>query len=143
MIKEIRDGNTLLALMISGRFKESGITFFTEGSLSQQLAFMNHPKGKEIAPHVHNPVHREVATTQEVLILRKGRLRVDFYGEDRGYLESHVIGANDVLLLIRGGHGFEVLEEIEMFEVKQGPYAGDSDKTRFDSVDAQNIKIIE
>tara|TARA_Y100000588_G_scaffold341060_1_gene384817 strand:- start:270 stop:701 length:432 start_codon:yes stop_codon:yes gene_type:complete len=143
MIKEIRDRDTLLAILISGRFKESGITFFTEGSLSQQLAFMNHPKGKEIPPHVHNPVHREVTTTQEVLILRKGRLRVDFYGEDRDYLESIVIEADDVLLLISGGHGFEVLEEIEMFEVKQGPYAGDSDKTRFEPVDPQKIKIAE
>ena len=131
MTKEIHDGDVLLALLISGRFVKPGITFFTEGTLSQQLAFMQHPAGKTIDPHVHNAVHREVTSTQEVLMLRKGRLRVDFYGEDRSYLESHVIEAGDVLLLIRGGHGFEVLEEIEMFEVKQGPYAGDEDKIKF------------
>ncbi|MBG29609.1 MAG: hypothetical protein CMI31_06360 [Opitutae bacterium] len=143
MIKEIHHGKTLLALLISGRFSKPGITFFTEGSLSQQLAFMQHPVGKTIVPHVHNTVQREVSSTQEVLMLRKGRLRVDFYGDDQNYLESHVMEAGDLILLIQGGHGFEALEEIEMFEVKQGPYAGDSDKTRFEPVSPQDIKIIE
>ena len=143
MIKEIHDGDSLLALLISGRFTKPGITFFTEGSLSQQLAFMQHPPGKIIVPHVHNSVQREVTSTQEVLLLRKGRLRVDFYGEDQRYLESHVMESGDLILLIQGGHGFEVLEEIEMFEVKQGPYAGDSDKTRFEPVSPEDIKIID
>ena len=143
MIKEIHHGKTLLALIISGRFSKPGITFFTEGSLSQQLAFMQHPAGKTIVPHVHNAVQREVSSTQEVLMLRKGRLRVDFYGDDQNYLESHVMEAGDLILLIQGGHGFEALEEIEMFEVKQGPYAGDSDKTRFEPVTPRDIKIIE
>ena len=84
-----------------------------------------------IQPHVHNPVAREVHYTQEVLFIRKGRLRVDFYGSDREYLESVVLEAGDTILLIAGGHGFEVLEEVEMLEVKQGPYVGDHDKTRF------------
>lgn len=92
---------------------------------------MHHPTGKLIAPHIHNPVPREVIYTQEVLFLRKGKLRVDFYDQDRTYLFSRVLEAGDVILLIKGGHGFEVLDEIEMFEVKQGPYAGDHDKTRF------------
>jgi hypothetical protein len=143
MIKEIHNGKTLLALLISGRFSKPGITFFTEGSLSQQLAFMQHPAGKTIVPHAHNIVQREVSSTQEVLMLRKGRLRVDFYGDDQNYLESHVMEAGDLILLIQGGHGFEALEEIEMFEVKQGPYAGDSDKTRFEPVTPRDIKIIE
>jgi mannose-6-phosphate isomerase-like protein (cupin superfamily) len=101
------------------------------------------PKGKTIEPHVHNPVSREVHYTQEVLFIRKGRLRVDFYDEARNYLESRELGAGDVILLAGGGHGFEVLEEIEMIEVKQGPYAGDADKTRFPGVSASQIKLPE
>ena len=134
MIKEIKHQSQLLALIISNKFKESGIHFFTPNELSQQLAYMRHPAGKIIQPHVHNPVPRQVHYTQEVLILKKGKLRVDFYDEQQNYLESHILEAGDVILLATGGHGFEVLEEIEMFEVKQGPYAGDSDKTRFDSI---------
>ncbi len=90
---------------------------------------------------LHNPVRREVQYTQETLFIRRGQLRVDFYSEDRDYLESRVLQSGDVILLIRGGHGFQVLEELEMIEVKQGPYAGDQDKTRFDGVAVEQIKI--
>ena len=80
---------------------------------------------------MHNPVERTVAYTQETLFIKRGRLRVDFFDDHQTYLESRELGAGDVVLLVRGGHGFEVLEELEMIEVKQGPYAGDHDKTRF------------
>src|SRR5947208_10916762 len=102
-----------MSIIVRGEFREAGIHFFTENSLSQQLAFMSHPAGKLIAPHIHNPVPREVQFTQEVLFIRKGRLRVDVYDADRHYLESRVLGPGDVILLIQGGHGFEVLEYVE------------------------------
>ncbi len=58
------------------------------------------------------------------------RVRVDFYDDDQRYLESRILRKGDVLLLAYGGHGFEMLEPTEMIEVKQGPYAGEADKTR-------------
>ena len=111
--------------------------------LSQQLAFMRHPTGKLIEPHVHNPVPRQVQFTQETLFIRKGKLRVDFYDPERQYLESRILRAGDVILLIQGGHGFEVLEEIEMIEVKQGPYVGEEDKTRFIGIDKDQVRLAE
>ena len=141
MINVIEHHGQLLALILSHRFQEPGIHFFTPGELSQQLAFMRHPVGKVIPPHVHNPVAREVHYTQEVLFLKKGRLRVDFYDSDQCYLESRILEAGDVILLATGGHGFEVLEEIEMIEVKQGPYAGEADKTRFVGITAAQARI--
>ena len=134
MIDKITYNNNLLALIVSHKFKKSGVHFFTDNDLSQQLAYMHHPKGKIIQPHVHNPVLREVHYTQEVLFIKKGKLRVDFYSEKQEYLESRILEAGDVILLIQGGHGFEVLEEVEMFEVKQGPYVGSQDKTRFKGI---------
>ncbi len=131
MIEQIEHGGLLLALIVSHRFEKPGITFFTPNDLSQQLAYMHHPQGKIIEPHMHNPVAREVQYTQETLIIKRGKLRVDFYDRDRNYLESRTLTDGDVILLVQGGHGFEVLEELEMFEVKQGPYTGDHDKTRF------------
>jgi mannose-6-phosphate isomerase-like protein (cupin superfamily) len=95
---------------------------------------MRHPAGKIIAPHVHKPILREVQYTQEVLFLKKGRLRVDFYDNRGGYLSSRILSSGDVILLATGGHGFEVLEELEMYEVKQGPYAGENDKDRFHGI---------
>ncbi len=141
MIESIQHHGHLLALILSHRFQEPGIHFFTPDDLSQQLAYMRHPVGKVIPPHVHNPVAREVHFTQEVLFLKKGRLRVDFYDSDQQYLESRILEAGDVILLATGGHGFEVLEEIEMIEVKQGPYAGEADKTRFVGITAAQASI--
>lgn len=143
MIKEIKYKDTLLAIIIPHAYHKPGISFLTSNELSQQLAYMEHPKGHEIAAHVHNPVHRSVVYTRETLIIRKGKLQVDFYDDDQTYIESHVIEAGDVILLVSGGHGFKVLEDIEMIEVKQGPYAGEGDKTRFPSVSEEKIIMRE
>lgn len=131
-VQEIVHNGQLLAIIISAEFREPGIHFFTPNDLSQQVAYMQHPAGKQIQPHVHNPVPREVNYTQEVLLIKRGSLRVDFYSEQQEYLESYLLKTGDVILLIQGGHGFEVLEDLEMIEVKQGPYVGENDKTRFD-----------
>jgi mannose-6-phosphate isomerase-like protein (cupin superfamily) len=130
-IEQIKFKGELLAIIVSSKFKTDGIHFFTDNELSQQLAYMKHPKGKQIQPHVHNPVPREVKYTQEVLFIKSGKLKVNFYSEKQEYLENRILETGDVILLIKGGHGFEVLEELEMFEVKQGPYVGEEDKTRF------------
>ena len=141
MFETIKVGDQLFAIIVSRDFNKSGIHFFTPNDLSQQLAYMRHPAGKVIDPHIHNPVHRNVQYTQEVLFIKRGRLRVDFYDNDQNYLESRILQGGDVILLVTGGHGFEVLEEIEMIEVKQGPYAGDDDKTRFDGISAREVTI--
>ena len=141
MITEIRHQGELMAMILPNQFREPGIHFFTPNDFSQQLAYMRHPTGKVIPPHVHNAVPRQVHYTLEVLFIKKGRLRVDFYDAGRNYIDSRVLGAGDTILLATGGHGFEVLEEIEMIEVKQGPYAGEADKTRFASVTADKIQL--
>lgn len=141
MIREIIHNNQLLAIIISNKYSEPGIHFFTPDEFSQQLAFMKHPAGKVIQPHVHNPVQREVHYTKETLFIRKGKVRVDFYTEQQTYIESYILETGDVILLSEGGHGFEILEETEMIEVKQGPYAGEKDKTRFAPTERLNLNI--
>jgi len=142
MVDYIRHNGVLLAVIVAGSFSEPGIRFFTPHELSQQLAYMRHPAGKVIPPHVHTPAPRTVNYTQEVLVIRRGKLRVDFYDEARLYVESRILGAGDVILLAIGGHGFEVLEDLEMIEVKQGPYAGEQDKQRFTGITAEQVKIL-
>jgi hypothetical protein len=78
MLEKINHNGELLAIIVRGTFKEPGIHFFTEDHYSQQIAYMGHPVGKQILPHVHNRVDRNVAYTQEVLFIRKGKIRVDF-----------------------------------------------------------------
>jgi mannose-6-phosphate isomerase-like protein (cupin superfamily) len=142
MVEEIVDNGELLAIIVRNDFDKQGISFFTRDEQSQQLGFMRHPTGTIIRPHIHNPVSREIQYTQEVLFIKSGKLRVDFYNTEQQYLYSRILGAGDVVLLATGGHGFEVLEEIRMIEVKQGPYAGEADKTRFDSNPGPSLKII-
>ncbi|MBR6255776.1 MAG: hypothetical protein IKR23_00230 [Lachnospiraceae bacterium] len=139
MVEIIKKKNKTLAFIIRDGHECQGVDFITPNEYSQQVAYMHHPAGKVIDAHVHNPVHRSVMFTQEVLFIKKGKLRVDFYDEYEDYLESRVLNGGDVLLLVSGGHGFKALEELEMVEVKQGPYAGDNDKTRFTGVDEDKI----
>lgn len=132
MIEFVNHYEKSLAVIIRKEFDEAGIHFFTPNTFSQQLAYMKRPENYVIAPHVHNPVPREVVYTQEVLFIKSGKVRVDFYSRNRDYLESRILTSGDVILLADGGHGFEMLEESEIIEVKQGPYSGDKDKTRFE-----------
>lgn len=138
---EIRKKDRLLAIIIKKDYTCNGVDFITPDEFSQQLAYMHHPAGKVIDAHVHNVVHRDVVYTQEVLFIKKGKLRVDFYDDYKDYLESCILEAGDTILLTSGGHGFKVLEEVEMIEVKQGPYAGDQDKTRFGGIADEEVVI--
>jgi mannose-6-phosphate isomerase-like protein (cupin superfamily) len=131
--EEIIIDGRLCAILLRADYDEGGLQFFTSNELSQQLASMSYKPGKIIPAHTHQAVRREVLYTQEALFVRKGKLRVDFYSADHKYHRSRILGAGDVILLIAGGHGFEVLEELNMVEVKQGPYAGDGDKLVFSS----------
>lgn len=131
----------LCAIVLKAVHDQQGIQFFTSNELSQQLASMSYPPGKIIGAHSHNPVRREVLYTQETLFIRKGKLRVDFYSDQQEYYCSRILGAGDVILLIAGGHGFEVLEALNMVEVKQGPYAGDMDKKAFVAATPAELKF--
>ncbi len=138
-VEEVKKKNKLLAMIIRNDYTCGGVDFITPNEYSQQVAYMHHPTGKVIDAHVHNMVHRNVVLTQEVLFIKKGILRVDFYDDYEDYLESRDLHAGDIILLVSGGHGFKVLEEVEMIEVKQGPYAGEQDKRRFEGVDNDQI----
>ena len=140
-IIQVKNDGVLLAIIIRHTYQKPGISFFTPGDLSQQMAYMQHPAGHIIQPHVHNEVVREIHSTQEVLVIRRGRLRVDFYDEERNYIESRLLESGDLILLASGGHGFETLEDVEMFEIKQGPYAEEKDKSRFEGVKGTEIII--
>ncbi len=134
MIEKIEKDNKILAIIIRASYSDNGVHFFTPNDFSQQLAFMKHPKNTLIDAHTHNIVLREVSLTQEVLVIRKGKIKVYLYDENRNFIESHILLAGDIILLAHGGHGFECIEDVEMVEVKQGPYLGEKDKVRFDGL---------
>ena len=143
MVETVNFGDIMLAVILRANYYAEGIQFFTPNDFSQQLGYMNRPLGYVIPPHVHNPVAREVQFTKEVLIIKSGKVRVDFYDDDQKYLESRILNQGDIVLLAFGGHGFEMLEASEIVEIKQGPYAGEGDKTRFSPISSSQIRITE
>ena len=143
MIEKIMHKNRIISIIIKNNFKKEGITFLTPNDYSQQLAYMNHPTGKKILPHVHNFIPRKIFYTQEVLFIKKGKIRVDLYDENQIYLKSRILETGDVILLAIGGHGIEILEETEIIEVKQGPYAGEHDKSHFNGISDSEVKLQE
>lgn len=137
--EKIELGGKILGMIIRADYHKEGISFFSPDEFSQQLGYMNRPDGYVIAPHTHNLVERKVDMTQEVLFVRSGKVRVDFYDDAQKYLESRIVSTGDVLMLAHGGHGFKVLERAEMIEVKQGPYCGELDKVRFEPISDEQV----
>ncbi len=140
-IENVYEEKKLLAIILRTSFKKEGIDFFTPPDFSQQLGYMNRPKGYKIQPHIHKKIERTIQYTHEVLFIKKGLVRVDFYKNDKTYLNSKLLNNGDVILLSSGGHGFEMLEDSEIIEVKQGPFAGSIDKTRFEFVSENELEI--
>lgn len=141
MIEKIYNNHLLLSIIIRKSFEKNGIEFFTNDNDSQQLGYMNRPKDYVIPPHRHNLVPREVHLTQEVLFIKSGKVRVDFFDNDQQYIQSTVLNTGDVILLSDGGHGFKMLEQSEIIEVKQGPYCGEQDKVRFEPINDNDVKL--
>tara|TARA_B100001057_G_scaffold57221_1_gene50730 strand:- start:1530 stop:1973 length:444 start_codon:yes stop_codon:yes gene_type:complete len=146
MIEKITHKKKLFALIVRNKYrKKKGINFFTDKKASQQVGFMKHKKDYVILPHKHNKRKKtaiaKIDSTTEVLIILKGILRVDFYSPNEKYLFSKKLYENDLIMLSSGGHGFKILKDVEMIEVKQGPYFISKDKVKFDKTDESKIKI--
>jgi len=131
-IETIKNKENIIAIIIYSNYQSQGTSFFTPSNFSQQLAFISRKQNETIRPHIHKIVKRDIHFTQETLVIKKGKVKVDFYDSEKNYLQSRVLGSGDVLLLADGGHGFKALEDLEMIEIKQGPYLGDQDKIIFE-----------
>lgn len=134
-IERIYYRDILLSIIIRDNYHAEGITFITPEDTPHQLGYMNREADYIIAPHVHNKVPRIIEYTQETLIIKSGEVRVDFYTDDREYIESRLLYKGDIILLAYGGHGFKMMQPSEIVEIKQGPYCGAMDKVRFEPID--------
>lgn len=142
MIEKIIHKKKLLALIVRGKYRnKKGIHFFTPNSATQQFGYMKHKKQHLIKPHLHQKRLTKILSTTEVILILKGMLRVDFYTPKKKYLFSKILKKNDIIMLVNGGHGFKVLKNIEMLEIKQGPYSISKDKVKFENIDEKKIKI--
>jgi len=131
MIENVLLDGEIQAIILRANFQKEGIEFFTPSDFSQQLGYMNRPKGHKIQPHKHRQVTREISLTQEVLFIKTGKVLVNFYNNEQKLFTSEILNEGDIVLLASGGHGFEFLETSEIIEVKQGPYLHKDDKIIF------------
>ena len=142
MIEKIIYKRKLLALIVRAKYrKRKGITFFTPNESTQQFGYMKHKKNYLIKPHLHKRRITKMSYTTEVILLLQGELRVDFYNLFQKYLFSKILKKGDIIMLVHGGHGFKILKDIEMLEIKQGPYSLIRDKIKFKNIDEKKIKI--
>lgn len=132
MIETIQWKDQIIALIVRAGYDVEGIKFLSPNEFSLQMGHMRRPAGYQVVPHTHNPVVRNTIGTQEVLFLKKGRIRIDFYTMEQEYVESRELVAGDLILLAGAGHGIDVLEEATIVEVKNGPYIEGADKGRFE-----------
>ena len=142
IIQKITYQKKLLAYIVDEKnFLKPGVDFVTPNYFSLQLGFISHKKNYLIKPHTHKKFLRKIKKTTEILFIKSGILRVDFYENNKKYLFSYLIKKNQILILIDGSHGFKVIKKCRFIEVKQGPFSSILDKTRFKNVDEKKIKI--
>ena len=130
-LEEIKKSEVLLGIIIKAEYEESGISFLTSADNILQVGYMSYSEKKVIQPHIHNKYKRNIEGTQEVIYVKEGKVRVSFYDENKEFVCMRELYTGDCVVLIGGGHGFEILEPTKMIEIKNGPYAYDQDKIRF------------
>ena len=131
MVREVKVDNEVLAVLVGGDWEE-GLHFYSSDTDFIQVGTWRYPAGRALQAHVHNLAKRSITRTQEVIFVRKGALRATIYDELGRPAEKIIVREGDLLILLRGGHGYEILEDdTKVLEVKNGPYPGpEVDRTR-------------
>ena len=121
-IEKIEDNGELLAIIVREGSYEDGVSFPTTDELPFQIGLHKQEKGKVIPAHQHIPI-KEISNLQisELFYIKKGMVKVSLYNKEKTKVKDIIANSGD-LIYLTAGHGFEFLEETQMFEVKQGPY---------------------
>jgi hypothetical protein len=130
-VEHIMSRGRPLAYIIRSELSPSETTFLTPPEFKQQVGFVVYAAGSEIARHVHLPLERRLVGTSEVIVVRSGRCVLDVYDDDHTLVATRELRAGDVMLMVGGGHGFRMMEDTVLLEVKQGPYTGLVEKELF------------
>ena len=130
-VEHIANQGQPLAYIIRASLEPDRTIFLTPPEFKQQVGYVVYPAGGEIGRHVHRPLERHLVGTSEVLVVQSGRCEIDIYNDDRELVTTRELRPGDVMLMVGGGHGFRMLEDTVLLEVKQGPYLGIDEKERF------------
>ncbi|MBA7491959.1 hypothetical protein ES702_02507 [subsurface metagenome] len=125
MSRVIESGGERLAVYLPASSWSKGLSFFSEDGDFVQVGVWGYDKGKQLQHHIHNEVRREASRTQEVIFVRIGKVAASIFDEEGNFMEKLVLSSGDTLILLKGGHGYEILEDgTQVLEVKNGPYLG-------------------
>jgi GDP-L-fucose synthase len=132
-LERITDGKLTLAIVVRGTDWAPGLSFISADEDYQQVGFWYYEQGKELARHAHIDNPRQVLRTQEVIFMKQGRMRADVYTEKNVLIRSIELRTGDMMVMLRGGHGYHILEDsTQVLEIKNGPFTGtDNDRKRF------------
>jgi len=132
MVEKIEWKGEVLAVILRKGYHKEGVNFITSQDNPLQLGVLKHRKGIRIKAHSHKDSPRVIRKIQEVLYIQYGKVEVEFYDDEENRVAGRILSSGDTILLKSGGHGFNVLEDSKMIEIKQGPYYGaEKDKERF------------
>tara|TARA_B110000014_G_C19908001_1_gene469812 strand:- start:137 stop:532 length:396 start_codon:yes stop_codon:yes gene_type:complete len=128
MLEYVKENSHTLAIIIRSNYKSENIKFFTENNSNFQVGYMNRNTDYEVKPHYHTKQTRIINTTSEVLLIKNGKINVDFFDSNKKILEKKILNTGDIIVFLEGGHGVQFLEKTEIIEIKQGPYMEENDK---------------
>ena len=131
MIERIKHKNEQIAIIVKKNYEPKSLEFLTPEHYNQQLGIMKCLKGKVIQSHIHKPIKREVIGTSEAIFVCSGKVEVYLFDSKKEKIATRILSGGDAIFLINGGHGFKMLVDSVLLEIKQGPYLGENDKERF------------
>jgi len=124
MMEKIEWSGEVFALILRAGYEPDGVDFITSPANPLQLGVIKHQRGSRIEPHIHKSSPRTINEVQEVLHIEYGKVEAEFYQTGGKKVGGAILNAGDTILLISGGHGFNILEDAKIMEIKQGPYHG-------------------
>ena len=136
MIETIEAEGKVLAIVLRSGHESQGVQFFSRPEYPLQLGLLQHSKDTHIKPHIHHSTTKIVNEIQEVLHLEYGRVEAEFFRNSGQRVASCLLNEGDTILLVSGGHGFRILEETKMLEIKQGPYESREEDKKYLKVDS-------
>jgi len=139
MIEILKIKSTTYAIIIRSNAIANKSSFLTKHKDEQQIGLLVLKKNLIINPHYHKKTKRIIENTSEILIIKKGKLRIDLYDVKFNYFKSSILKKNDVILILHGSHGFKILEDSVVIECKQGPFI--DNKTNINFIEEKNINL--
>jgi hypothetical protein len=131
LIEQIKWNEKPMAFIVRAKVNPSNTTFVTPPDLNLQVGYVVHPGGYKIPRHSHREIERRITGTSEVLVVKRGKCKVNIYNDDQELIGERYLNQGDVIILIGGGHEFHMMSDTILLEIKQGPYFGESEKEFF------------